>query len=411
MVRFILMQLIFVYCFILSFVAFAMKIDNFLVISDIHLDMSTRHVMEIEPKNMAGLNVLDRATFEKLLSQVKTNIEQGMVAKPSFIILQGDLVGYNRSSSHSAIDSEVEVAIQMKKEFPSTPIFYVFGNNDSLQQDYGPFIDLSRDAPKSPYEVLTTVGGWDGGFLSTGIYCKQQNINLPCIITENINVGYYSAYIKPRFRLVVLNTVLFSKIRKYTNEQDSAQQLDWLKSQLITAQNMRESVLLVMHVPPGKNVYDHSDFWFEKERDVFLSIIKTYKSAIVGLLVSHTHKEELKVIQDRRGNDILGIYFTAGFSTVHGNAPSVKTFYFEQQSDNSWQLTNYKTFRFFTQQLNTMFAPLYDYTDYYCRSKHSELNQCLRQVTSVKMKKYFMCGNPNGVGSMKSPEDIFLNID
>ena len=52
MVRFILMQLIFVYCFILSFVAFAMKIDNFLVISDIHLEFRSKTVdlKELIPK-------------------------------------------------------------------------------------------------------------------------------------------------------------------------------------------------------------------------------------------------------------------------------------------------------------------------------------------------------------------------
>lgn len=406
--RLLLKQLIFVYCCSLSYEASATKIDNFLVISDIHLDMSSRHEMEIEPKKEDCINVLDRVTFEALLSQVKTNIEQGRVSKPNFIILQGDLAGYKRVSSHSVIDSEVEVAKKMKKIFPSIPIFYVFGNNDSLKQDHGPFIDLSRDAPKSPYEVLTTLGGWDDGFLSTGIYCKKKNINLPCIITENINVGYYSAYIKPRFRMVVLNTVLFTKATKYINKQESAQQLDWFKSQLTSAQKMRESVLIVMHVPPGNNIYNHSSFWFKQEQAIFLNIVKLYRSVISGILASHTHKEELKVIGEIPGNDILGIYFTAGFSTVHGNAPSVKTFYFEQKNDKTWKLTNYKTFHFFTQKLKTMFALLYDYRGNYCNSKHNELKQCLREVTAAKMKKYYTCGNPNYAGSMMSPEDINL---
>jgi sphingomyelin phosphodiesterase acid-like 3 len=82
-----------------------------------------------------------------------------------------------------------------------------------------------------------------------------------------------------------------------------------------------------MHIPPGKNVYDNSSFWLPKEEAIFFKIISRYHDRIIGILVAHTHAEELKIIKDVSNKNINGVYFTAA-STTHGNAPSVKIFLF-----------------------------------------------------------------------------------
>lgn len=383
--------------------------NNFLVISDIHLDKASTHTMEVNPSKENGDNDLDQATFERLVLDINKNIKNNLIAEPKFIILLGDMVGHIRTSSESSIESETVVFNVFKKNFPNTPIFYTFGNNDSLKVNYGPFKDGDRTGQvKSPYEVAKINGGWMNGFLSTGIICGGTENIFPCIITENNTDGYYSAYLKPGFRLVSLNSVLLSKNRIQVSEQDAMNQLQWLSEQLKLAEENQESVLIAMHIPPGNNVYDHSNFWILKEQAIFLKLIRIYQDTVIGVLASHTHAEELKAIRDDFNTNISGVYFAPALSTSHGNAPAIKTFYFSKNSER-WLLSNYETFYFSTNDSGLTFDKLYDYKSYYCNKLNiKNLLDCLDNLTPDKMKTYFSAGNPNYGGIMGSPEDIVL---
>lgn len=388
--------------------------NNFLVLSDIHLDQASLHAMEIDPTKSSRENDLDGPTFEKLISTAGKNIKNGVVAQPDFIIVLGDILGHFRISSDYSIKSESSVFSVLKNSFPHTPIFYVYGNNDSLAADYGPFKDSgSLDKYKSPYDVATINGGWIDGFLSTGIVCKKNENNFPCLLSEdnkNNENGYYSAYLKLGLRLISINSVLFSPKRTGVTEQEAIKQLQWLENQLERARTNQESVLIAMHVPPGNNVYDHSPFWMPKEQTAFLKIIESYHDIIMGLLASHTHGEEVKVIRNASGKNIMGVYLTAALSTSHGNAPSVKTFYF-YKNNKQWLLSNYESFNFSKNHSGLVFNKIYDYRDYYCKpDQEGGLFQCLDNVTEDKMRKYLSAGNKNHEGVMHSPADIFLNM-
>jgi UDP-2,3-diacylglucosamine pyrophosphatase LpxH len=386
------------------------KKDNFLVISDIHLNQDDSSTMTISPSSGSISNDLDKKTFEKLISDIHKNITDGVVAQPTFIILLGDIVGHLRSSSQHVIDSETAVFNELKKNFPSTPIFYTFGNNDSLEKNYGPLQDSDSSTQyKGPYDVAKFRSGWVDGFLSTGKICEKNTYDFPCIIEENTAYGYYSAYIKAKLRLISLNSVLFSPNRKNTTEQEAMAQIQWLKQQLTAAQTLHESVLITLHIPPGNNVYDHSNFWLPKEQTAFLTIISHYQHNIIGILASHTHAEELKIIKDVSQKNITGVYFTAALSTSHGNEPSIKTFYLSKKNQQ-WSLANYETFHFSANNTTMNFNKLYDYRDYYCNSQDKTLSQCLDNVTADKIKKYFSAGNQYYEGKMRYPEDIILTI-
>lgn len=394
---------------VLSMASFLNNENNFLVISDIHLDKSSTHLMEISPSKGSKENDLDLATFEKLISDIDLNIKMGMIAQPQFILLLGDIVGHLRTTSTSALESEASVFSVLKTTFPDTPIFYTFGNNDSLKVNYGPFRNQNQgEAIQSPYDVAKINGRWKNGFLSSGEICAYKNHDYPCIIKENLQHGYYSAYINPGFRLISLNTVLFSPNRTEVAKQDAMNQLEWLNVQLKLATKNKESVLITMHIPPGNNIYDHSRFWLDDEENLFLKLVKRYQNTIMGILASHTHIEELKLIKDEVNKNISGIYFIAALSTSHGNEPSVKTFYYSNNNEK-WLLSNYKTFHFTLNQSTPIFNKLYDYRDYYCdHSDQSNLSSCLKNVIPDKIKKYLSAGNPNYEGIMKSPDDIIL---
>lgn len=383
--------------------------NNFLVISDIHLDIASTHTMEISPTKSSGENDLDLGTFKKLITELHENVASGRITKPNFIIILGDLVGHMRSSIDNVIASESVIFNELKINFPDTPIFYTFGNNDSLAMNYGQFKnEEEQGSHKSPYDIATLTATWQGGFLSTGVLCEQSKQTFPCIITEDINNGYYSAYLKPKLRMVTLNSVLFSPRRK-TSQEDARQELQWLEAQLKTAAEHQENVLITMHIPPGNNVYDHEGFWLPDNQAVFLNHIKTYQKTIIGLLAGHTHTEEIKIIKDAAQNNIAGVFLNAGLSTSHGNEPSVKTFYFANQN-SQWRLANYETFHFTENNNMLVFNKLYDYQSYYCHLPTNNILTCLNEITASKMKYYFTAENKNYDGYMNSPEDIVIQL-
>ncbi|HSW92743.1 MAG TPA: metallophosphoesterase [Gammaproteobacteria bacterium] len=382
------------------------KSNNFLTLSDIHLNVNvTPNSMMINPSTPRGnKDDMDPATFNRLISLLAMNIQNGTVAKPDFIILLGDLVGHD-STPEDAAKAETFVFNKLKITFPQIPIFYTFGNNDSLTQDYGTF---SRTAsPKSAYDIARN-NLWEDGFLSIGKKCPANPMHFPCIIHEDTTNGFYSASIQPGFRLISLNSVLFSQKRKDVSDDPATAELKWLDTELQAAEstNPKESVLIVMHIPPGKNVYNDSAFWQTNDETTFLNLVNTHHSIITCILSSHTHAEELKVIKNNE-NSIAGVYFTAALSTSHGNAPSVKTFYYAV-NNGKWVLSDTTTYNFTGDNKKVSLNRLYDFTNVYCDQYTFSLSDCLKNVTADKMKRYFSAGNPNFGGVLDYPGDIVI---
>ncbi|CAL7964053.1 exported hypothetical protein [Gammaproteobacteria bacterium] len=109
------------------------SLNNFLVITDIHLLSSTAHSMEINPSGADIINNMDSTTFPTLLQDISAGIQGGVVQNPQFIIFLGDMVG----NYLGIFDSTVQIANQkvvfteLQTKFSGIPIFYVFGNHDS----------------------------------------------------------------------------------------------------------------------------------------------------------------------------------------------------------------------------------------------------------------------------------------
>lgn len=386
------------------------KLNNFLVVSDIHLNVASTHSMDISPMKQTVLNDLDLARFNELMLEVEQGIKTKKIAEPKFIIILGDMVAHNLFSSEATINNESYVFNYFKKHFPSTPILYTFGNNDSLLSNYGPFVDTERkDELKSPYDVAKKNALWGDGFLSTGTICQNNKTTYPCILKENVENGYYSAQLEAKLRLIALNSVMFSPKSNHVDEKESENQLSWLRAELLNAQLNKDKVMLTMHIPPGNNVYDDSHFWRPKALNEFLTIVNLFHDNIIGILGAHTHKEELKVIHNNQGDIIAGVYFTAALSTFHGNAPSVKTFFYTQVKEQ-WELVNYETFNFLNPKATVVLNKLYDYKGYYCDALKNNLVECLGQVERAgMMQRYFSAGNPNYVEEIHFQNDILVH--
>lgn len=403
--------------------------NNFLVITDIHLNVKTKRSMTINPIGYNSDNDLDKETFTKMLAEINNGIKKYEMAKPKFILLLGDLVGHERTSVKDVYANESLVFKLFKKHFPSTPILYVFGNNDSFGEDYGNFTSDSKEH-NNPYRVAKN-NGWKNGFLSTGKNCSTNNYSghFPCIINENKKIGYYSSYISPNLRLIALNSVLFySKRTDDIAKQYSQTELKWFADQLQAAQNNDESVLIAMHIPPGSNILDHVDFWRDSCNTAFLENIKTYHDNIIGILTGHTHMEELKIIQEQapenkqkiesEDKNVGLVLSTAGLSTSHGNSPSVKTFYMISK-DDQWKLFDYTTFGFDKDKHHNMILKkIYSYRNKYCSKYQGPENSMLECLSSdninditANIVKYYTVKNPHFPGIIIAPRDIFINYE
>jgi sphingomyelin phosphodiesterase acid-like 3 len=186
----------------------AIALNNFLVISDLHIKYISSRKMDFAPKTQAIYNDLDFKTFKKLIKEINKNIENKNIEnknilKPEFIIILGDVQGHVRIFDDIE-KNEARIFKALSRQFLHTPIFYIFGNNDSLQKNYGSFMFNNV----SPYKIAMNSSGWKNGFLSTGNKCNRNK--QPCIINQNLTGGYYSAYIAKKLRMVALNSVVFS---------------------------------------------------------------------------------------------------------------------------------------------------------------------------------------------------------
>ncbi len=380
--------------------AYAASTLPFLVITDIHLN-TDKSTMQIMPNGYKPSNDLDLKTYQHLIGETSKAIKDKEITKPQFILLLGDLVGHEVAGQkvnriEFVKQNQLSVFRTLKQSFPNTPIISVFGNNDAYDQNYGNYSynDPKTDQTYSIYRAMQKVGFADG-FLSSGNVCSNQHI-YPCLIKdrENAKEGYAVIKLQQKLDLVILNSVMFSNERPLTEVSQSAimSQLIFLKNTLEQAQSNDDKVMIAMHIPVGKNIYDGSYFWHEKITQLFLDTIRPYASLVIGILNGHTHMEEFKKV--KLDDHVIGEYTTAGLSTSHGNLPSIKLF--SLQKDKQWQLHDYQAYRFTEndKNQNISLSKLYSFDQRYCQS-NAITGDCLSNITFKQIYPEITLQNPN----------------
>ena len=387
---------------------------EFITLTDIHLNNEQQHTMDMAPSGFNKDNDMDLNSFRNLSYTIKQNVGHGkLVSKPRFVLYLGDMVGHQSKSDINRTklvqENEELVFSSLLDMFPNTPIFTLFGNNDSFEKNYGKFTFNQM----SPYETAIQ-SGFKNGFLSTGRMCGGDSDGLsPCIVSQNERNGYFSAKIHPGLLLVGLNTVMLSP-RHYMNSTAIDQQLVYLQSTLDYAADNVMSVLIAMHIPFGDNVYDGSSFLEKEYQDIILDTIAPHLYHIVGILASHTHMEEFKILRLRydEGAKHIGQYFTAGLSTSHGNSPSIKVFEMEQYA--FWHITNYHTYQLHQKENEISMAKYYDFRSNYCAdivwNYTLDINYCLSQIEFNQTLPYFTVNNTNYMQyPVTSPESFYID--
>lgn len=446
---------------------------NFLVFADMHVDSNENTPpMEINPDKVYSgnprKNDADIKTFTSMLDAIKKDsyFEKN---PPEFILILGDLASHNRPKENKQagvknIHRDIMTVYKLLYDkFSNIPMFYVFGNNDSLEKVDGKFHDKDVGGNvHSPFEIATQENtGWANGFLSTGELCNESEPKYPCLITQEAEQGYYSAYIKPNLRLVALNSMMFSS--KPSNEipkELAKKQLDWFESQVKAAKEHKNSLIIASHIPFGKmttegkkeNAYFYLKEPYSKEIN---AIIEKYQENIVIILSGHTHRDELKIFSKFNKQLTQEMLVVApGMSTAEGNSPGIKQFFLLRKNGEPWILANYEalSFKKSSTELDAYsLNKLYDFVNYYCEISQkfvtNNIGECIQKYVyntpylyrypypstnclseisgdvnecgtidinaiSSKIKENYTMGNPNfSVNTIKYPYSVVIELE
>jgi sphingomyelin phosphodiesterase acid-like 3 len=260
---------------------------------------------------------------------------------PDFVLISGDFLGHHFEElfqqespdpSPRAYQAFVRKTLEfltarLRSTFPGKPVFAALGNDDDFCGDYevqprGPFLSMLKD-------VWAPLPG-----------------DRPGTFAQTFPIGgFYSAPHPtiPRLRLVVLNTVLFS--RKYKNAcaepgsggDPGSFELGWLEGVLAAAARDGERVWLLYHLPPGIDVYatlgngvcpsTPVPLWTDDATAGFFQVLADHPGVVAASFAGHTHVDEIRL--PPAGSFIHG---TPAVSPVYANNPGFQVFSYSRST-------------------------------------------------------------------------------
>nr|MDQ2993681.1 metallophosphoesterase [Pseudomonadota bacterium] len=375
--------------------------NTFLAITDIHLSAGKTAAITY------GQDTND-PLWDSTLAKISNLTTEQM---PQFILLLGDLPAHRDKANH---EKNIGTVLRSFSGLPAIsqsqlPVFFVFGNNDSLTVNYGPFAnDATNLFSLDPEHNSPEAKGWPA--LNANPDCSVSprkactyttTASMPTEHAEDMlyaqTKGYYSAYPLGRaypLRFIALNSIIFS--HEYyqsgaTQREQAQQQMDWLAQQLASAGANHEGVYIAMHIPIGKDAFNHgADMWNDtlllnnglKFRDSFLALMSQYKQNVRAVLTGHTHFNEYRALyadQSLTNLSVLGVG-VPGITPNHYNNPGMQIYLY----DPAYQLTEAKTF-FTTPDISEWKS--YSFQNDYACSKNSTMLNCVAQSLLPNLAK------------------------
>lgn len=303
---------------------------SFLLAPPVSADIRFLSIADIHYGSENGIGD-GKNTGDVLLSSALDKFSH-LAKKVDFILVLGDLpthmlwVSPKKETYIKKVFHDLYEADRANK-----PMFFISGNNDSLNGNYQPFSWQG----KTP---LSLAPDWQGAC----VHCQGLIINDKHMRDK----GYYSSYVLPDNKdiiLIVLNGTQFSIlpyiIPPYPNqEKDAQQQLHWLKMQL--KNHHAKQLLIAVHEPPGDN-YRGSPLWHTANLKEFIQLLNQYHGNYkqISLLTGHTHMDDIRKIHLTDGQNIYA-YATPSISEIHHTNPGMKIF----KLDNNVRIKDYTTY-------------------------------------------------------------------
>ncbi len=307
---------------------------------------------------------------------------------PVFVTLSGDLLAHGfvckyHKLAPSATPAEASafaartvsfLAQQMHNAFPSRPIYFALGNNDSGCGDY-----------------LETPGS---------AFLKEAGISLAAAIPDSASrdavassfsrLGDYNVALPAPMhnaRLIVLQNIFESAhYRSCSNLPDAspaAEQIEWLRKQLTGARAAGEQVWVMAHIPPGVDIYTtYHRYLFApgeacnvKQPQMYLSggalgdTIAEFGDVVRLAVFAHSHMDEIKILNGPNGLAVPA-KLVPSISPINGNDPS---FVIAQASPQTATVKDYEVYAASNAQgtgwgLEYRFSDIYDLPDFSAKS-------------------------------------------
>jgi len=292
-------------------------------------------------KGIGSYGNFDEETDYKLLNSSLKNMA-AVSGKPDFVIFTGDFLAHifhkryaacNNNSTEGLdafIDKTVTFfAILFEKYFPGIPVYLSLGNNDSYGGDY--MIVPEGDFLKNTAVIFAE-------------HFLENPANKESFATTYPIGGYYTIVPpkSPNARIISLNTIFFSPKHKsdFNKYNPAERQLDWFESQLKSAKAKKEKVWLLLHIPPGTDVFStlkkktYTSDWVPAYINRFTRLLTEYSSIIRASFAGHNHMDDFRLLPGPEG---LGpaqafIKISPSVSMLFGNNPAFETIIYNPQT-------------------------------------------------------------------------------
>ncbi|MBL9175195.1 MAG: metallophosphoesterase, partial [Verrucomicrobiales bacterium] len=284
---------------------------------------------------------------------------RAQVPKPDFILLPGDFLthrwntNYNRLAPRSRATDPAAfeaftrrvlefLAHEVRRAFPDTPILPVLGNEDSDCGDY-------QITPASPF--LQQVAELWAPLIQPAF---GDETNRAAFFRTFPAAGYYSVPLPaPKStRLIALNTIVWTPQYRNACGSDSqdpgGEQFRWLTETLESAEQSREQVWLLMHVPPGIDDFETHQaggvaqpLWRTNWTPRVVELLRRHQSRIRFSVAGHLHMDDFRILNAESGTGGL-VKVVPAVSPVFGNNPAYQILLRDAQLG---AVTNYLTRR------------------------------------------------------------------
>ncbi len=384
------------------------NMNTFLAITDIHFKAGKSSAITYGQDTGDSLWSSTQAELTTLIAE----------QAPKFIVLLGDLPAHHDDEN---LEKNISAVLQGFSGLEAIsqndmPVFYVFGNNDSLVVDYGTFSTGTTNLfSLDPQHNSPETKGWpalnanpDCNVSPTTACTYTTTHPMPTEHADDMAYaqtdGYYSAYplgSASRLRLISLNSVIFSHEYALTGASQLAaaqKEMDWLAAQLASAAANGDAVYLAMHIPVGNDAFNHSeDMWNsklvlgngKKFRDNFLSLMSQYQDTVRIFMAGHTHLSELRALYADTALtnlSVLGVGIPS-ITPQHYNNPGLQVYLY----DNNYRLNEAKTF--FTTP-NASNWKNYSFQDDYSCPKNTSMLECVQKAFLPQLSDWKFAPQP-----------------
>lgn len=276
------------------------------------------------------------ANYVLLKQTLKEAQQAALTMHPDFVLVLGDTLGhdfrryykrYAGDRSQAGFQNFVKktlefINLSLASTFPLTNVYMVVGNNDTYSANYQsvPGGEFFHDA---------------GSLWSTLIQDPAARARMRNDFAE---AGYYALDVPahPSLRLVVLNSILFSKRSSGERSlQAATRQMDWLHQQLQQAEDRQQQVFIVMHIPPRIDVYLMGRFRLFTARQFYKPVfmeqlmteLRAFSPQVIALMSGHLHRDWTHGLPLGSHRD-LPVISVPSVSPIFGNDPAFKVYHY-----------------------------------------------------------------------------------